>query len=245
MLGCIINFSYFCVMIVMTKYYKGSEEQYIVYENFQEFNDSNNTLITDYINLNGNYYKTIDGYYIPIIPTPVKQKKLTKYNVITYKLYNGQYLSIYYNDEKTVIKHIKFQRDYVNSVIAQIPKRYHTIVYYLLSGWDIYKAVKFTFPKYSYRNRLSIVSHLFNNKELIKIIGDTVMKSYQQIAIQKGADKEFIVTILKNIAQDPKANAKLREFAITQLITFNQDISSSPNLSTNNIDYDKLVSQSN
>lgn len=223
-------------MIIFTYHNNNTCKDYHIYENYKEFTESNNKLITNYVDLDGDYYKTINGYYIPIFPIPIKTKKLTKYNMITYKLVNGQYLIVYYNDEKQVVRHIKYDRFYSQYNI--LPKKIQLVAKLISKGWDIYKTIKFLYPNKKFKYRQQLISKLLNNQNFIDTIGDVIMKSYSEIAIAKGADREFIINKLKEIADDNKANPKLREFALIQLIQFNRDIQDIKSISNN---YDNIL----
>jgi len=215
-------------MIKCTRQTKYKKIEDIIYENEEEFANSCIPLVKLDNCKPGDYVKSDNGYYLPVIHVRKHNRKTYGYESIMVSIeFPAKYIysNLYYkNSGKFRQKVFKWSRDErVNEKRTFANARMKLMAFYLSQGMDIYLAFELTYSKYKSKSKLEqMLGFILDNEDFKKHIKETgIMASIQEEMKKQLLNNELIVTELIRIIKDPGANPALKKFALEKSIDLN------------------------
>lgn len=214
-------------MIEYNRYRNNVKKILRVYENYNEFKESGETLQEWEHAQNGDYILTSNGYYVPISNRrefPAKPIK-NGHTVVFFGLPNGaEWHNILYSDSgKFRMKTLLFERDWTESLAAQkkMSAQDMLMLTYLEAGASIFDAFRMSHPKRKVDNGASenhikklLRNPIVQSKLKEKVHMDKLLESFNN----NDMTDDWLTLQLKKIVENEKTNATLRWQCIETII---------------------------
>lgn len=203
--------------------------------------------IKDYINTNIKegvynfspieYYKTKNGFYIPIIKCVITSYRNSR--MYFFKSVLNHTIAVRYNktNRNYVIYHILFKRFKISNKLYL--KDY--LVYKLINNdIDIFNAIKIVYGKTDTKFVINTIKRYFSNPYFYKTLRSIIMELYDTFK-NNGLNPDFFAKYIKNILLSDKSNHNLKKYALEILYNVLKDNNIKNIDNANLISYDDII----
>lgn len=190
-----------------------------VYENKEEADKAGITVV-DWMNCKeGDYILTSNGYYVPVVnryDMPLRGAKIEKLIAITLPRMTAK-LFKYRGSNLLRRKHIIWSRDETKTQEYKfLSGQAKLLIKYVQSGFDLLTAYSMAYTNKSKPKMQQVLSKLMDNERFVKQLFENKHMDKLVAALnEKNINYEWLAKNLKDIIEDPKCHASLRQFAIT------------------------------
>lgn len=215
------------------------KKDFIIYEREEEI-EENNIVVKELEEANpGEYVRTDNGFYIPLLYTTTRRNPKNKYETFYAYHFPRYTYRILKNHKENFTYHKVFSyptepQQYLTQNLSSQSRLVATLVG---QGIPLYKALLVAYPnKHSYE-RESIGRRLMENKRFIKfLIGKTDMKKLQEALEEEGLSYNFLAESLKKEIEKGKSGLEAIKFGFNVVKTAEEAIEQENNkeLSKNN-----------